>query len=222
MRFSGLRRVRYGRVTSFSIAVGFTERHHAGGMPGQGSPGEGETAETANGASLRPARRFALRFGLLAPALYLVLYFPYDSSSLPGRALEAYVKLVTALAGGVVRLFDSGVSVAGNLIAGVMSLEIILDCAAIDAQALFAATVISFSAPLGKKLLGLAVGIFVITTVNLGRIVALYLVGANWPRHFKFLHEEVFQFGIIAAACASFAVWALWVSGRLKRVHVAA
>jgi exosortase/archaeosortase family protein len=159
---------------------------------------------------------------LLGLVFYLALYFPHRPDSLAGRALAGYVRLQAIASGALVHLFDRSVTVTANIIAGRFNLAIILDCAAVDAQALFAATVLAFPAPWKKKLLGLGAGIAAITVVNLGRIVTLYFVGANWPRYFNFLHEDLFQFGIIAAACASFGVWAFWVSGRLGRVHATA
>jgi exosortase/archaeosortase family protein len=159
----------------------------------------------------RQPLRFAGRFLPLMGAFYALLYFPYGEHSLPGRMLEGYVRLQAAMAGGLLHLFDHSVSVAGSLVSGRFSLAIILDCAAVDAQALFAATLIAFPAPWKKKLAGLGAGILVITAANLARIIALYYVGVNWPQQFKFLHEDVFQFGIIAVTCAAFGLWALWV-----------
>jgi exosortase H (IPTLxxWG-CTERM-specific) len=169
-----------------------------------------------------PALRFALRFLALGALFYLALYYPHDRASLPARLLGQYVELQARLAAGLVRLFDRGVTVSGNLITGRFSLAIILDCAAIDAQALYAATVLAFPAPWRRKLAGLAAGLAVITAVNLVRIATLYFVGVHWPRTFDFLHEDLFQLGIVAAACASFALWALWVTGRPGRWHAPA
>jgi exosortase/archaeosortase family protein len=179
--------------------------------------------EGQRGRRTGPALRFAIRFLALAAIFYLVLYYPHDPASLPARLLGRYVELQARLAGGLVRLFDRGVTVSGILITGRFSLAIVLDCAAIDAQALFAATVLAFPAPWRRKLTGLAAGLAVITAVNLVRIVILYFVGLRWPRYFDFLHEDLFQFGIIAAAAASFGLWACWATGRLGRqAHAAA
>jgi exosortase/archaeosortase family protein len=167
-----------------------------------------------------PALRFAVRFLILGAVFYLALYYPYDPASLPARLLGRYVEVQARLAGELVRLFDRAVTVSGNLITGRFSLAIVLDCAAIDAQALFAATVLAFPASWRRRVAGLAAGLAMITAVNLVRIAILYFVGVRWPRYFDFLHEDLFQFGIIAAACASFGLWALWATGRLaKQVH---
>jgi exosortase/archaeosortase family protein len=171
---------------------------------------------------LGPAGRFASRFALLALGFYAALYFPYPPATLPARWLAAYVDAQAAVAGALVWLFDHDARVSGNLISGRFSLSIILDCAAVDAQALFAATVLAFPAAPRPKLIGLAVGLAAITVVNLLRIVILYFVGANWPDHFRFLHEDLFQFGIIAAAAAAFALWAWWASGPRRAVRAAA
>lgn len=99
---------------------------------------------------------------------------------------------------------------------GPISLRIVLDCAALDAQALYVVTVATFPAPAFHRILGVLIGVSVITAANLGRIVGLYFVGVRWPSSFHVLHEEVLQFVMVLVAAGMFAVWA-WRTKTLAR-----
>lgn len=145
--------------------------------------------------------------------------FPYPATSMPARALAEYSRLQAELAGAVLRHFDPTVSVQRNVILGRYALRIVLDCSALDVQGLFLASVLAFPAKLRSKALGALFGMSAIAVVNLGRIVALYLVGLHFPQMFDVLHEEVFQIVILAAALTSFGVWAL---GPLNRSAIRA
>jgi exosortase/archaeosortase family protein len=163
----------------------------------------------------RPWLVFALTGVPAAVALYAFIYFPHDQASLTGRALATYVTWQAAAVAAILGLFDGTVSVAGHHIAGRFPLDIVLDCAALDVQALYGVAVLAFpGAALASKGVGLIGGLAVITGFNLLRMVALYAVGVSAPESFGFLHEEVFQLLMVAIAAASFWIWTSWSLGR--------
>jgi exosortase/archaeosortase family protein len=141
--------------------------------------------------------------------LYGLLYFPYAPDAPAVRALSRYLELMAAASGLVIGLWDSSVRVVGTSIHGRFPLEIVLDCAALDAQALLVAAVTAFPARWSSKLKGIAFGLAAITAANLGRIAGLSFIGLHWPSTFRFLHEEVFPFVIVVVAAAIFGGWAL-------------
>jgi exosortase/archaeosortase family protein len=152
--------------------------------------------------------RFVARVVLLMGAFYAVLYFPYGDRSLPARLLSRYLVLLAHVSGGLLALFDPSVSVEGVFIMGRQPLQIVLDCAALDALALFAATVLAFPAAARVKLLGIAAGGAIIWTFNVLRIVLLYVAGVKWPRLFDVLHEDVMALLLVLVSVGCFAVWA--------------
>jgi exosortase family protein XrtM len=113
-------------------------------------------------------------------------------------------------AGALIRPFDDGAIVSGTKILGRFPLEIVRSCSSLDAQALYAATVLAFPARITGKLLGLALGIVVLTVLNMARIASLYFIGAGAPSVFDAAHEELLPFVLIAVACACFTAWAHW------------
>ncbi len=172
---------------------------------------------TASQTSPLPPSRARAGLGFLAAALpamavlYMAIYFPYRRDTFPARALSAYVVWVAHLAAGVLHLFDARVSVLDNTITGPFPLTVILDCTALDAQALLAAAMFAFNGTWKQKAVGLGAGLAALMALNIARIVALYVVGLRWPDGFHLVHEEVCQFVIVAAAFILFAVWVRWV-----------
>ncbi|HEX6242960.1 MAG TPA: hypothetical protein VFZ61_18735, partial [Polyangiales bacterium] len=99
-------------------------------------------------------------------------------------------------------------------IGGAFPLQIVKACSALDAQALFAAAALAFPTRWPRKLLGLCLGVALLTLLNLLRIACLYWVGLRAPDSFDAAHEEWLPAALVFAACVSFAGWARWVVTR--------
>ncbi len=154
---------------------------------------------------------------------YAALYFPYPPGSVPSRVLSWYVTMVARGAGAVLHVFDRNVSVDGVIIHGRYPLKIVLDCTAVDVQALYVAAVSSFPVPWRQRVAGALTGLALVSVANLLRVASLYFVGVYWPTAFHCLHEEVLQFAMVAVACLAFAIWVGWTrQGRWGKAHVAA
>jgi exosortase/archaeosortase family protein len=156
----------------------------------------------------REASRFAARAALLMVAFYSVVYYPHADGSVAGRLLLRYLESLAWISGACLSLVDSQVSVQGVFILGRAPLQIVLDCAALDALALFAASVVAFPAPLRRKLVGFVVGGAIIWGFNVLRIVLLYVAGVRSPRLFDVLHEDVMAVLLVLVSVGCFAVWA--------------
>jgi len=152
---------------------------------------------------------------LLMLVFYAALYQPYAADSLPGRCLVRYLELVAHGSALWLGWLGEVVSVEGTTVDGRFPFVVVLDCAALDAQALFAAAVLAFPARLGDKLLGLAAGLLAIAGINIARLVLLYFAGTRSLRLFQVLHEEVLVLLIILIVCGLFAAWARWARERV-------
>ncbi|HUB65999.1 MAG TPA: hypothetical protein VL981_00780, partial [Candidatus Methylacidiphilales bacterium] len=91
-------------------------------------------------------------------------------------------------------------------------------CDAIEPTWLFCAAVLSFRAPLARKLLGILVGIVLLQTLNVARIVTLFWIGLHLPALFNTSHLEIWPTAFILAAILLFVGWIEW-SGRLPKPH---
>jgi len=161
---------------------------------------------------LRPAVRFVIRAAVLSALLYGVVYFPYRSENLVVQLLSAYLRSLAAASGALISLFDASAAARGTSIDGRFPLEIVLDCSAADAQALFLGAVLAFPASWRGKALGALAGIVGLNVINVARIAFLYFIGVHWPAAFHTLHEEVIQILLVLVAAGGFAAWARWAS----------
>jgi exosortase/archaeosortase family protein len=152
---------------------------------------------------------------LLMLLFYAALYQPYAEDSLPGRCLVTYLEFVAHGSATLLGWLGETVSVEGTTVGGRFPFVVVLDCAALDAQALFAAAVLAFPACLRDKLLGLGAGLLAIAGINIARLVLLYFAGARSLRLFQVLHEEVLVLLVILSVCGLFAAWARWAKERL-------
>lgn len=146
--------------------------------------------------------------------LYLLIYLGHAEDSVIVRALAVYLAWVARAAALVIGWFDPAVTVTGRQLGGRFPLEIVLDCAALDVQAIFAAAVVAFPAPWRRRLFGLVVGLAVLGTLNVARIACLYLIGVHAPTWFHTMHEEVLQIAVVLGTCLLFASWAFWAGAR--------
>jgi exosortase/archaeosortase family protein len=159
---------------------------------------------------LLPSGRFLSRAALWMVVGSAVYHYPHDEHGWIARAIHAYLCWQAQGAGALLELFDGAVQVRDTLITGRFPLRIVRSCSALDVQALFAASVSAFPAPLWRRASGLLAGALALTALNVGRIAGLYWVGVQAPGSFETFHEEVFPLALIAAAVAGFAGWTRW------------
>jgi exosortase/archaeosortase family protein len=156
---------------------------------------------------LRAPFAHALRFALWAALLLALLYAPYPADSIIVQLLAGYVALVARASAWLLALGDPSVRLVDEvLITGRFPLQIVLDCTALDVQALYSAAVLSAPLRWSVRLAGTLAGCAALSAINLGRIVVLYWIGVHAPAHFDLMHEDVLTFALLACACGGF--WA--------------
>jgi exosortase/archaeosortase family protein len=162
-------------------------------------------------ADVRRARiRFAVVFAVVGGVLLTLYSFPYAEHGVREDWFARYLSLYAQLAGLVLRVFDSGVRVAGNDIVGRVSLTVAKNCDAMDVSLLLVAAIVAFPAPWRRRVVGIASGVAALTVINILRIVSLYFVDVHWPRAFEVIHAEVWPLAIVALAAAAFLAWCRW------------
>lgn len=168
----------------------------------------------------RPGRFILIALPLMA-LFYAIVFAPHAADGVVVRMLSWYLARVAQVSGAVIGLFDASVMVNLHDIGGRFPLRIVLDCAALDAQCLFAAAVLAYPAPWRHRIVGVLAGCSAIAAVNIGRIVVLYFVGVHAPSAFNFMHEEVMQVAIVLLSLMIFVGWTLWIA-RAARPDVVA
>lgn len=88
-----------------------------------------------------------------------------------------------------------------------------LDCTGLFVVAVFSALILAYPCGWSDKLLGLLIGVPTLLAVNLVRLIAAAQIAVRWPDSFAFMHDLVFQVGMVLAAVL---IWAVWI-GRVTR-----
>ncbi len=166
----------------------------------------------------REQLRFALKFVVLGGGLCLLYCSPYERSGSVGAWFHAYLGAYAKAVGAAVSLFDHTAQVSGRSIVGRFSVEIVRECDAMQANIIYVAGVLAFSASWARRAAGVIAGLVAIGVANVTRICALYFVGMHWPSWFDFAHESA-QLFMVAAALGAFVWWAALTTPILKELR---
>lgn len=162
---------------------------------------------------MRSGSRFALRYALIAGALFAVYAFPFELLGAKRDWLAGYLAAYARLAGGVLGLFESGIVVSGANIVGRFPMEIVRNCDAIEINILFVSAVLAFPATWRRRGIALSVGLPALVALNVLRICLLYFVGVHAPERFAVVHEQVFPLLLVVGAAFAFLRCANYLKG---------
>jgi exosortase/archaeosortase family protein len=169
-----------------------------------------QRATQSASAAIRTPVGYLVVTAVLMLGFYSVLYGSYDPAVWPGTWLLAYLEFTAQASALVLQFLGETVTLSGTQVLGRFPYVVALDCAALDAQALFAAAVLAFPAKIWKRAAGVAAGLGLIFIINTARLVALYFAGIHSLELFHSLHEEVFVVAVVALVCTIFLAWAMW------------
>ncbi|HWR83098.1 MAG TPA: exosortase H [Candidatus Deferrimicrobium sp.] len=164
---------------------------------------------------LPPALRFVLSF-LFCLA---VLGFAYSHVTAKYHDNLGWLMDVTAFAcGAVLDVFSDSVTYSGKYVSyNGFSVEIIDECTGLLEMVIYLAAVVSFSAGVRKKLIGLATGVPAIYLFNILRIIVLLIAGSMSKRVFDFMHLYFWQATLILMIATVWVGWLVLVVYREKK-----
>jgi exosortase/archaeosortase family protein len=162
--------------------------------------------QTIASLSRRLGLSFALRYALIAGALFAIYGFPYELLGVREDWLAGYLAAYAQLAGAVLRCFESGLLVDGNVIHGRFPMQIVRNCDAADVNILFVSAVVAFPSTWRSKLLPLLGGMLALVLANVLRICSLYYFGIRSKDWFTVAHEEVWPLLLVVLTTCLFLV----------------
>lgn len=95
-------------------------------------------------------------------------------------------------------------------------------CDAMEPAALFISAVLASPVSWGSRFLAAVLGTALLLTINLIRIISLFLCAVHWKSAFDIMHLDVWQALFIFLAIFLWAIWAAWAVKRHRRKHVPA
>lgn len=147
----------------------------------------------------QPVLRMVLIF-----ALVMGLYYAATLSSFfRHRLFPAYLRLNAEGAAAILNVLGQPTIVSGTTVsAGGFGIDVHRGCDGIEPSVLFAALLLAFPCPFARKIPGIVIGTVLLLTINLVRIVSLFLIGLYFPRTFHLMHADVWQAMFIVLAIA--------------------
>jgi exosortase H (IPTLxxWG-CTERM-specific) len=162
------------------------------------------TAETRRSAGRQQARFFILFLVLLAGGFSLLSLNAVNASF-----VEPFTAGVARTSGLLLDLLGQQTRMDGTRIFGQrFAVDIRNGCNGLETVVIYAAAVLSFPATWRSRLTGLGLGFLVIQTLNLLRVIALFLTGAYLPGLFASSHTVIWQSVVICCGVLLFVFWA--------------
>jgi exosortase H (IPTLxxWG-CTERM-specific) len=168
-----------------------------------------------NNRRVNGSARAVSRFLITALALLAILFVTLTRISFFDRHVVApYTSVLARSTSAVLRVVGISPVAAGTSVsARGFSATIVPACAGIEIMAMLAAVILAFPAPLRYRLAGVIWGLAAVHLINVGRLVALFLIGIHFRSGFDQAHYYYAQGFLLLSTMG---VWALWVS-RLPR-----
>lgn len=160
-----------------------------------------------------PALRYLGLFLLITTALFSVLATPRAEHMFVAPFTRWLVDACAALIG----LFDHRVRATGDILRfadGHGAVQVLAGCNAVEVCALLIAAILAFPGKLKYGLIGAAVGVAALQTVNLLRIISLLYLSRGSESMFEFFHNYVWDAMIGLEGMLIFFLWVRWQGRR--------
>jgi len=165
-----------------------------------------------------------LRFGLIFGGCLAAAYALITTGPVNRGLIQPYLELSAKISAALLRALGFETIASGTAVA---SSEFVVwikrGCDAIDPTVLFMSAVLASPVSLSMKVPGLIAGLFLLLSLNLVRIVSLFLVGLYEPNWFATLHVTIWQPVFLVVAVAGWLAWATWARhqplGRARPDH---
>jgi len=123
--------------------------------------------------------------------------------------VNAFLKALVARATGLILgLFTDDVQVLGTTVqSGGTAFQIITACTGVFTMAIFLSAVLAYPCRMKAKLIGIAIGLPAIFSVNLVRVISLFYISLYRPEFFPKAHLLIWQSLIIFSAIVIYIFW---------------
>ena len=151
-----------------------------------------------------PVSFFLLSFSLLLIAFYSVLH----TNIFKNLINEPLITLNARLSAIILNWFGQGTKSIGDTIySNTISMSVHLGCDAMEPIVLFVSAIIAFPSTINSKFKGIFLGVVFLFSVNLLRIVSLFLLQHYKPEWFELFHGMIWQVIFIALAIGCCGYW---------------
>ncbi len=160
-----------------------------------------------------------LRFLAIFVILMVIYYAFSTTSTMKDRFFPWYLKANASASVTVLKAVGySDVKLdQKSVISSRGSITVERGCDAIEPSALFVSAVLASPLPITSRLLAATIGTAVLLSINLFRIISLFLCAVHWKSAFDVMHLDVWQALFIFLSILAWAVWAAWAVRRQRQ-----
>ncbi len=164
---------------------------------------------------MRDGLRSALRLGA-ALAWLGVIVLAHDRSAVPVRVLDPLARLVAFLTQAALHGIGIAVQRLGTVlyVPGGFAYDINIGCTGLLPAAVLAVAILASPGTAAGKRRGLVVGVPLLLTVNLLRLVHLFYLGTYAPRYFVVAHSLLWEGTIVLFTFVTWLLWTRWAARR--------
>jgi len=158
---------------------------------------------------LLSANEQVLRFLVVFVLAFAACYFLFSiSPGVKAGVIKPYTEFLASAVAAFINLFGAGATASGTQVSSAQfTIDIATGCDGVEASSLFVAGVLAFPTSWRVRMIGFALGIPAIHTINLFRLVGLYYAGVYLPSLFEELHVYVAQTIVILLSTAILILW---------------
>src|SRR5210317_647060 len=167
-----------------------------------------------------------IRFFILFTVLLVGLFTLEILQPAEKYVILPFTSFIADISVWIIQLFDDNVMSISNVIRDKTTgfgVRIERGCNGVEAVIILFAAIFAFPAPIKHKLIGFAIGFFMIQGLNLVRIVSLFYMGQWNQVAFEWFHLYLWQALIILDALV---VWLIWLrtlpQAKARRAQMAA
>jgi exosortase/archaeosortase family protein len=148
-----------------------------------------------------------LKFSLLAPVIYAVIFVPFDHA-----LLKALSELIAVSSNQLVHLLGENPLRSGPTIFSYrFSVNVAAECTGAETISFFSAAVLLTPVAWPRRFYGLALGLASTFGINTLRVSLLYMMGARHPSHFALFHEKIWPIIMTPLVLLVFLGWLITV-----------
>ncbi len=158
--------------------------------------------------------RFLITFTLVALLGLALEVLPWIDASVVVPLTEGYAWLT----GKIVRMAGGSAEVTGITIrhSDGFAIAIARRCAGLEAVIFLSAAMLAFPARWQERVTGLVAGAFALLSLNLGRIISLYILGPFSAAWFDWAHLYAWDALIMFPGLGVFLLWVRWLPSRRR------
>ena len=139
----------------------------------------------------------------------MALYYYFTGTDLFRKQfLPSYLHFLAVITGGMLSFMGNTLNVAGTVVqSSSFAMDIAYGCDALEPITLFTVVVAAFPAKMKARLLAIPIGILILFTVNIIRLITLYYAGTSSLELFEMMHIEIWQPVFIVCALVLFIMY---------------